>query len=657
MNIPKLDLPKMTSGQLAALLEKVNLSKKGGKISDAIKKIKEFKFNKKDFELDSKKPKSEVNFLQKWIAKMAEEKELERKRKKPNESLVFQDSKEKKQRSPTKTEYKSTKPTKQKRSYSTTETSKKETSDSGSEQNESTVGSNVLPFLDLIAKQSLAFPGIARDVNVLRQNISKLVKIKGETAATKADKFFKTEDQREAELEATRAKSKAATPAAERGGREAAPKEDSGGIGGLLSMLNPVKLIGGLITGIVGGFASLFSGGSILAILSKIFIPAMLIGGLINGILDGIKVWKESGSIVDTLVAALGGFLKFITFGLFGEKELRQGMDTTLKFMMPLLLGVTELFDKVITWMKNNVGFPGAVIPLSKANALIPPFLQEKGVKLEDFKIPAYYPFKKDTSSTKEEKYESSATKSLKEMGTKLDSGEGVFYDKSAKDRLEDKPKEKEKQEKQKASQQALAETVGKSPTPDPYSPINAEKNQDAAKGFLSSKVGINVDPSSSTGYTDQASGKPVTEEEVRRKVIAVGGEPTKILQMAKGASTSPVPAGADGAAGVAGVAGAAGVAGVAGATGATGSIGAAGADGAAPSPPIPTPAMSAPSGSALSTNSSMVAEGQRMDAAADAGTVVNAPMTNNTSGQKAPSSESVADPYNSSFMKNYLTT
>ncbi len=96
MNIPKLDLPKMTSGQLAALLEKVNLSKKGGKISDAIKKIKEFKFNKKDFELDSKKPKSEVNFLQKWIAKMAEEKELERKRKKPNESLVFQDSKEKK---------------------------------------------------------------------------------------------------------------------------------------------------------------------------------------------------------------------------------------------------------------------------------------------------------------------------------------------------------------------------------------------------------------------------------------------------------------------------------------------------------------------------------------------------------------------------------
>ena len=68
-------------------------------------------------------------------------------------------------------------------------------------------------------------------------------------------------------------------------------------------------------------------------------------------------------------------------------------------------------------------------------------------------------------------------------------------------------------------------------------------------------------------------------------------------------------------------------------------------------------PAMSAPSGSAISSDSATVAEGQRMDAAADAGTIVNAPTTSTTSGQQAPSSESVADPYNSSFMNNYLTT
>jgi len=519
---------------------------------------------------------------------------------------------------------------------------KKETSPTkeGEEQKpeEPTIGSNILPFLDLIAKNSITLPGMARDVNVLRQNIAKLVKIKGETAATKADKFFKTEDQRESALEGARAQAKPTTVEA-KGGKDAAPKEE-GGLGGLLSMLNPVKLIGGLITGIVGGFASLFSGGSILGILSKIFVPAMLIGGLINGILDGIKVWKESGSIVDTLVAALGGFLKFITFGLFGEKELREGMDSALKMMMPLLLGVTELFDKVVTWIKNNVGFPGLTIPLSKANALIP----VDSWKMKDYVIPAYYPFKKDTGSTKPESYTSSATTSLKDMSGKLDSGEGVFYDKAAKERLEDKPKEKEKQEKQKASQEKLAETVSKSPTPDPYSPLNAEKSQDAAKGFLSSKVGINVDPSSSTGYTDQASGKPVTEEEVRRKIIAVGGEPTKILQMAKGASTTPAPAGG------AEPAAAAAPTGAVSGGGSMPSVG-----GSAPESPQPTPSMSAPSGSALSSDSAMVAEGQRMDAAADAGTTISAPMVNNTSGQKAPSSEGIADAYNSSFVKSYL--
>lgn len=525
---------------------------------------------------------------------------------------------------------------------------KKETSPTkeGEEQKpeEPTIGSNILPFLDLIAKNSITLPGMARDVNVLRQNIAKLVKIKGETAATKADKFFKTEDQRESALEGARAQAKPTTVEA-KSGKDATPKEE-GGLGGLLSMLNPVKLIGGLITGIVGGFTALFSGGSILAILSKIFVPAMLIGGLINGILDGIKVWKESGSIVDTLIAALGGFLKFITFGLFGEKELREGMDSALKMMMPLLLGVTELFDKVVTWIKNNVGFPGLTIPLSKANALIP----VDSWKMKDYVIPAYYPFKKDTGSTKPESYTSSATTSLKDMSRKLDSGEGVFYDKAAKERLEDKPKEKEKQEKQKASQEKLAETVSKSPTPDPYSPLNAEKSQDAAKGFLSSKVGINVDPSSSTGYTDQASGKPVTEEEVRRKIIAVGGEPTKILQMAKGASTTPAPAGADGAAGATGATGATGEIGAAGAAGAPGASG----GGASPSP-VEAPATSAPSGNALSQDSAMVAEGQRMDAAADAGTTISAPMVNNTSGQKAPSSEGIADAYNSSFVKSYL--
>jgi hypothetical protein len=297
---------------------------------------------------------------------------------------------------------------------------------------------------------------------------------------------------------------------------------------------------------------------------------------------------------------------------------------------------------------------------------LIPEIAQKKGIKFEDFKIPAYYPFKKNTGSTKQESYTSSATTSLKDTQKKLDSGEGVFYDKDAKKRLEDKPKE----EKQKVSQDKLGEALSKSPTPDPYSPVNAEKSPDAAKGFLSTKAGVTVDPSSSTGYTDQASGKPITEEEVRRKIIAVGGEPTKILQIAKGekGATAVTSGGATGsgvseASAVGGSATGSGVSEASAAGGGapsggeiTASPSTPAAGGAAPASPAATPAMTAPSGSSLSSASSEVAEGQRMDAAADAGTTFNAPIVNNTTGQKAPSTEGVADVYNTSFIQNYLT-
>ena len=84
--------------------------------------------------------------------------------------------------------------------------SKKPTSPSKEGDDGDTISSDIIPFLNIIAKNSLALPGMARDMNVLRQNIVKLVKLKSAEAITKADKFFKTEDQREAELEEARKK-------------------------------------------------------------------------------------------------------------------------------------------------------------------------------------------------------------------------------------------------------------------------------------------------------------------------------------------------------------------------------------------------------------------------------------------------------------------
>ena len=169
------------------------------------------------------------------------------------------------------------------------------------------ISEDVLPFLNVIAKNSIVLPGMARDMNVLRQNIAKLVNLKGKEskvkAEGKADKFFQTEDAREAKLEEERKKNTPTKDGKEKKEPKEEKKEGGGLLSGLMDMLNPINLLKGLFMGIVGAFGALFSGGSIFAILSKIFLPAMIIGGLINGIMDGINTWKETGSSSQGFIA------------------------------------------------------------------------------------------------------------------------------------------------------------------------------------------------------------------------------------------------------------------------------------------------------------------------------------------------------------------
>jgi hypothetical protein len=522
------------------------------------------------------------------------------------------------------------------------------------------ISEDVLPFLNVIAKNSIVLPGMARDMNVLRQNISKLVNLKGKEnkvkAEGKADKFFQNEEAREAKLEEERKKNAPTKDTKEKKEPKEEKKEGGGLLSGLMDMLNPVNLLKGLFMGIVGAFGALFSGGSIFAILSKIFLPAMIIGGLINGIMDGINTWKETGSITDTLISAMGGFLQFITFGLFNESDLRKGMDTALTYLNPLMLSVTQFFDDVVGWIKNNVGWPGTPpfkIPFKKLTSY-DISIGGKGFKgniLDDVTIPgtpAWYPFKSNPSSGAKESYTSSATTALKENQAKLDSGQGVFYDKEREAKDKQKQKEKEEATTPEAAGK-LAEKVGTSPSKeDPYSAKNAEKDQKSAVGFLKTKLGISVDPNSSTGFIDDKTGEQLSEDAVRQEVNAVGGDANKILGVAKGqkgAEQITTPTAAPPAASTGGVSAAPELPG-------GGSMG----GGGAVSPSPDSGSSPAVSGEALSTASSEVAEGQRMDSAADAGTTINAPMTNNKSGATGKEPENIASVYNNSFINNYMT-
>jgi predicted chitinase len=63
-------------------------------------------------------------------------------------------------------------------------------------------------YLRVIAKSFLSFAGIARDLNVARQNVIKLVKLEGGTPTNKADAHFLKQAEREKALEAQTAEEK-----------------------------------------------------------------------------------------------------------------------------------------------------------------------------------------------------------------------------------------------------------------------------------------------------------------------------------------------------------------------------------------------------------------------------------------------------------------
>jgi hypothetical protein len=138
------------------------------------------------------------------------------------------------------------------------------------------------------AKNSLVLPVMARDMNVMRQNIVKLVKLQGGTAATKADMFFKTAKEREAEYETQFARSTSPTPVV---------KADDNKSGGILGFL--AKLLAPLLA----------LGTTIVKTLSILLAPLLILGStIINALSPLLAPLAGLGKIIiDGIISALSG--------------------------------------------------------------------------------------------------------------------------------------------------------------------------------------------------------------------------------------------------------------------------------------------------------------------------------------------------------------
>jgi hypothetical protein len=464
-------------------------------------------------------------------------------------------------------------------------------------------------LISVLAKNSLALPGMAKDMNILRQNMVALVKLErgadDEKDLQKQGDFFKSSDTLESQLEEQR---KATSPTAAGKGKNTSPTGESsssttkkttgagGGSGGLLS-----GIIDFFKNGLLGALGVIFSPANILKSLGKIFLIAAVITSLFEGITAGFKKWQETGDLSEAILTGLGAMLDFLTFGLFGEDQLRDLVKQVGDVIGPIIDDISDSFTKMKDWIANNIGIPEIRIP-------IPKILQKIGAP-EKVTIGPYYPFK-DNPKTGE-----AQTSALKSKSS-YDSGTPAIPEppQELKDAVKGTPLEQLLQPSQVSGKaqdnlkqiiqpMKLPKDAMKNPSALMDTMVNMQQNQidhvkklnaqgdyslgDAKqleKGLAESKKQLAIGQNKLSGAGDMMSSSMNNAGDVLTKKIQGGGAAENSLD--KGGAS------------------------------------------------MLSPSTSSPStGSDLGKASSQVSEGQRMESSAEGGSFLNSPVTNNTSG------------------------
>lgn len=220
-------------------------------------------------------------------------------------------------------------------------------SDKKQDESDTITSKESVTLLTVVAKNSMVMPNIARDMNVLRQNLQQLVKLKGGQARGGADRFFLKAGEREAALEAQKEKIE---------GKPTAPtvitktEEDSGGGFSITGLFKSFK------TTVFGFIRKLFKPKMLGKIFSKVFLPLTIIATLFTGITDGWKRYQETGSLSEAIFAGLGGMMEFLTFGLLGEDTLKSVWESVSGFLNPILEKIGSVFNGIKSWFVSLFG-------------------------------------------------------------------------------------------------------------------------------------------------------------------------------------------------------------------------------------------------------------------------------------------------------------
>jgi len=454
-----------------------------------------------------------------------------------------------------------------------------------------------LSFLKVIARSSLSIPGIARDMNVMRQNLQKLVKLRGGEASTGADAFFLKQAEREAALEAQTANKE--KPAKDSGDKEKATE------GGFFS--NIIKTFS---TNFLASLKSIFSLKNILKFLSKAG-PIALIGAAIFSVFKGWEKAFETGSFKEGLIEGFGTFLELLTFGLLGPDTVASVFENLESFFKPLSDAVTSLFEGLKSFVKNTFG---------------------RFIDIDDSSTPPAQTIKPGESSgeppKQNAKFDPEMSKAMLDEMKQLEKDEAANAAKNPIRQGVEKAKsglvERHKKLAEKFSQGSAEspEAISREIQFIKYKKEHFEHIRDklASEGKTTQAAEVGQIVNIYENRMSELLNLKVEKENQQKTPTQVAAEPPAAAAATASAPASPPSAGASG--------------------GTAGS--------AAPSAAPSSEAISPPAtGAAMSEASSLVAEGQRMESAADAGTFINAPVTNSTSGQMGKQPKNTTSAYN----------
>jgi hypothetical protein len=223
----------------------------------------------------------------------------------------------------------------------------------------------------ITAKNTIVLPAMARDMNLTRMNIQKLVNLSGGKASTKSDMFFKRAGEREDQYESQYKKNTITkTPAA----ATATPAVGGGGLGGILGKLIGPTILTALteiMKDFTGVLKSFFSPANILKHLVTGFPLALLVASIGKGIKDAFDEYEKSGNLSEASLKFLSG----MTFGLLNEEFFQIHIITPIvDFVESTESMLRKMFGKVtpktVTKTEEQAGGTTTTIPGGAAVAV-----------------------------------------------------------------------------------------------------------------------------------------------------------------------------------------------------------------------------------------------------------------------------------------------